>query len=270
MSAEAGHASFFFCIPLQPKANANNWERVCAVLNQTLRSIQNQKNQNFTVFLAGQDRPDIEPDIKVKVNWLQADWTVQNANNEKLRDKRRKRIILLRAVREAGGGYVMMLDADDLVSNRLVEYVLTDLNPNGYIIERGYAYDWGNGCIAPIPGAWSKTFDSVCGSCSVIKYGVDDLPPARSAETEEGARHLATQLKQHSQWKHVMSDLGRPLAVVPFPAAVYVLNHSNNLHYSIKAMRQEEVPLRIAKRKLPVTPELSQEFSLPAAPVAGS
>ena len=268
MSTEAGKSPFFFCIPLQPKANANNWERVCAVLNQTLRSIQNQTNRDFTVFLAGQDRPDIASDIEIKVNWLQADWTVENANNEKLRDKRRKRIVLLRAVREAGGGYVMMLDADDLISNRLVDYVLTDRNPNGYIIEKGYAYDWGNGSIAPIPGAWSKSFDSVCGSCSVIKYGVDDLPLPRGAEAEEGTRHLAMHLKQHSQWKHVMSDLGRPLAVVPFPAAVYVLNHSNNLHYSIKAMRQDEVPVRISKRRLPITPELSQEFSLPSAPVA--
>jgi hypothetical protein len=270
MSAEADGPAFFFCIPLQPKANAKNWERVCAVLNQTLRSIQNQINQSFTVFIAGQDEPDIEADIAIKINWLEANWIVQDLNNEKLRDKRRKRILLLRAVRQAGGGYVMMLDADDLVSNKLVDYVLTDRNPNGYIIEKGYAYDWGNGCIAPIPGAWSKTFDSVCGSCSVIKFGLQDLPLPRGAEADEGSPNLATQLKQHSQWKHVMSDLGRPLAVVPFPAAVYVLNHSNNLHYSIKAMRQQEVPLRIAKRKLPVTPELSREFSLPNAPVAGA
>jgi hypothetical protein len=268
MSAEEDRPSFFFCIPLQPKANANNWERVCTVLNQTLRSIQNQINQEFTVFIAGQDRPNIDDDISININWIAADWSVQNANNEKLRDKRRKRILLLRAVRGAGGGYVMMLDADDLVSNQLVDYVLKDRNPNGYIIEKGYAYDWGNGFMAPIPGAWSKTFDSVCGSCSVINFGVEDLPRPRSAETDEGPPYLAAHLKQHSQWKHVMSDLGRPLAVIPFPAAVYVLNHSNNLHYSIKAMRQEEVPLRIAKRKLAITPELSKEFSLPITPAA--
>ncbi len=36
----------------------------------------------------------------------------------------------------------MMLGADDLVSNRLVDYVLKDGDPNGYIIETDYAYDW--------------------------------------------------------------------------------------------------------------------------------
>ncbi len=62
--------------------------------------------------------------------------------------------MLLGAVRKLGGGYVMMLDADDLVSNRLVEYVLNDKDPHGYIVEVGYAYDWKANLIAPIPGVW--------------------------------------------------------------------------------------------------------------------
>ncbi len=136
-----------------PKANAADWGQVSKVFNQTLRSLDNQTNKSFEVLLAAQDMPELAPDLKLDVVHLTPDWTVENLTSAKLRDKRWKRTLLLRAVRERGGGYVMMLDADDLVSNRLVDHVLKDGDPNGYIIETGYAYDWKANLIAPIPGS---------------------------------------------------------------------------------------------------------------------
>ncbi|WP_428663331.1 glycosyltransferase family A protein [Reyranella sp.] len=261
MERDSSVMNFFFCIPLMPKANASDWEQVSKVFNQTLRSLDNQTNKSFQVLLAAQDMPEIAPDLKLDVVHLTPHWTVENLTNAKLRDKRWKRTLLLRAVRERGGGYVMMLDADDLVSNRLVDYVLKDGDPNGYIAETGYAYDWKANLIAPIPGVWGKGFDGVCGSCSVINFTLNDLPPLRGGD--EAADYLAKHLKEHSGWKHVMREFGRPLKPLPFPAAIYVLNHDNNLHFSIAQHRQASLPRRIEARKVPLTPALIKEFALP-------
>src|SRR5215218_9237490 len=129
--------NFFFCIPLMPKANASDWGQVSKVFNQTLRSLNNQTNRSFQVLLAAQDMPELAPDLKLDIVHLASPWTVDNDIKSKWRDKRWKRTLLLRTVRERGGGYVMMLDADDLVSNRLVDFVLNDGDLNGYIVESG-------------------------------------------------------------------------------------------------------------------------------------
>ncbi len=263
MSVLPASPNFFFCIPLMPKANAGDWSQVCRVFRQTLYSLEGQSNQNFKVLLAAQDLPDFFSDIDLDIVHVPAPWTVEDDKSHKLRDKRWKKSVLLRHVRQAGDGYVMMLDADDLVSNRLVEHALNDRNPNGYIIETGYAYDWKSDLIAPIPGVWGKTFDSVCGSCSVIYFNKEDLPSSDSKDAGEEGQFLAAKLKQHAHWKHVMADAGRPLAPVPFPAAVYVLNHDNNLHYSIAPDRRLQVPRKIKSRQIPLTDGIRREFSLP-------
>jgi FkbM family methyltransferase len=270
MERDSGTVNFFFCIPLMPKANASDWGQVSKVFNQTLRSLDNQTNKSFQILLAAQDKPELAPDLSLDIIHLEASWTVGSDQKAKLRDKRWKRNLLLRTVRERGGGYVMMLDADDLVSNRLVDYVLTDRHPNGYIVESGYAYDWKANLIAPIPGVWGKGFDNVCGSCSIINFAPDDLPSSQGGD--ETADYLAKHLKQHSQWKHVMREAGRPLKSLPFPAAVYVLNHDNNLHYSLALSRQDAVPRKIKRRQVALSPALIKEFSLPslAAPPAVS
>jgi len=270
MGQDCGAMNFFFCIPLMPKANASDWGQVSRVFNQTLRSLDNQTNKSFQVLLAAQDMPELAPDLKLDVVHLESRWTVEDIASAKLRDKRRKRTLLLRAVRERGGGYVMMLDADDLLSNQLVGYVLEDRDPNGYLVETGYAYDWKANLIAPIPGVWGKGFDNVCGSCSVINFRPDDLPPL--PDDDGTVDYLSKHLNQHSHWKHVMREAGRPLKPLPFPAAVYVLNHDNNLHYSLAHNRQDAIPRKIRARQIPLSPALVEEFSLPSppAPLAAS
>jgi FkbM family methyltransferase len=261
MESNSNTQNFFFCIPLIPKANATDWSQVCNVLNQTLRSIANQTNKSSKILLAAHDKPDLAPDLKLDIAVIRPHWEAGSDIKGKWRDKRWKRTLLLRAVRKLGGGYVMMLDADDLVSNRLVDYVLKDRHPNGYIIDTGYAYDWKANLLAPIPGVWAANFDGVCGSCSVIYFRPEDLPPPR--RKERSTYHLSKYLKQHSQWKQVMSDAGRPLKSLPFPGAVYVLNHDNNLHYLVSPSRQDTIPATIRSLRVPLHSDLMDEFALP-------
>jgi hypothetical protein len=248
-----------FCIPILPKSNAKDWGRVCELLSQTLASLEAQTRGEFRVLIATHDPDDLPPTGNLDVRLLKATWEVGDASAEKLRDKRRKKVLLFRELRELGGGYAMQLDADDLVSRRLVEYVLDTGDPHGYIIKTGYAYDWADRRLAPIPGVFSKPFDSVCGSCLIVHYELEDLPVKHDQDTDR----LYYQLKQHAHYAEEMSSLGRPVEEVPFPAAVYVMNHEHNLHFSIATDRVTRIPRQIRKNEVEISPELKQEFTLP-------
>lgn len=248
-----------FCIPLLPKAVAKDWTIVENLLRDTLRSLDAQTDRRFSVVLAAHEMPVDPKDYSFSLSFIQAKWNPDDLVAGKLRDKRWKRKLLYDFLRSRGGGYAMFLDADDFVSNKLVAYALGEANPNGYLITRGYAYDRSNVRIAPIPGAWSGSFDSVCGSCTIINFRIEDLP----ASHENNPDAISRNLKRHSEWKDVMTKSGRPLLEVPFPAAVYVLNHSQNLHSSIALNREEQVPRKIARSAIEITPALVAEFSLP-------
>ncbi|WP_431304736.1 hypothetical protein [Sediminicoccus sp. BL-A-41-H5] len=248
-----------FCIPLLPKAVAKDWITVVSLLNDTLSSLRNQRDSRFRIFLAGHEMPELNVSSDLDINFLKAGWDPKSDLSHKLRDKRLKRKLLYRALREHGGGYAMFLDADDLVSNRVVEYVLKTRHPHGYLISKGYGFDRINKKLAPIPGVWTGNFDAVCGSCMIFNFHENDLPKGNDSDPAI----FSNRLRRHSDWKSIAAEAGRSLMDLPFPGAVYVLNHSQNMHSEIATDREEQVPRRIAAKAIPITKELIAEFSLP-------
>ncbi len=113
--------NFFFCIPLLPKSK-------CRGLGTGQQSIQSDpafaQQSDEQVFPgvargAGYARARSRPGARHRPPCA-ALGCRECDQRQAEGQKRWKRSLLLRAVRERGGGYVMMLDADDLVSNRLV------------------------------------------------------------------------------------------------------------------------------------------------------
>lgn len=248
-----------FCIPVLPKARAKDWDRVCLLFRQSLDSLERQTNPNLRVLVASHEPDELPRNDNLDMRFLEATWEVDDSTGQKLRDKRRKKALLYRELRGLGGGFAMQLDADDLVSRRLVEYVLDTDDPNGYVIKSGYAFDWTARRLAPIPGVFSRSFDSVCGSCLMVRWRPEDLPVKGDKE-----ERLFDRLKQHAQYQTVMEEAGRPLHEIPFPAAVYVMNHDNNLHFTIATDRVTRIPRQVKKNEIALTPELEEEFTLPA------
>ncbi len=66
------------------------------------------------------------------MEFLEVDFPPPIYRDEQIVDKHRKREVIACRLREEGGGYTMFVDADDLVSNRLVEFVHWDRAPHGY------------------------------------------------------------------------------------------------------------------------------------------
>jgi hypothetical protein len=165
-SGSGARPKVFFSISLAGKDDQATWQKRCSLLGHTLRSIFNQTDSHFKIVIVGHEYPDITEMNDKRITFIRCFFDKPKDRAQSLLDKRRKRIIGALYISKKRGGYIIWLDADDLVSRKLVQYMRKKADPNGYIFLKGYALDHSSKIIAPVPGAWEKTFDQVCGSCA--------------------------------------------------------------------------------------------------------
>lgn len=161
----------FFGIPLRSKASSQNWDKVTKVFNRTLRSVYSQTDPDFKIYVACHEIPNLEGKYDSRVEFLISDRETPKTKEEMLLDKGWKVSMIAKCIREAGGGYTMLVDSDDLVSNRIAEYVNSHPHCNGYLSKYGYVYNEGLGYMKKV-----KNLYRLCGSCSIVYYSADDLP----------------------------------------------------------------------------------------------
>lgn len=208
-------------IPLVGKARAQDWQRVCDIREGTLASLRAQSYQNFEVILCSQDRPGNFPD-QDGYHFLPAPPHTGAAN---ISDQRVKaRLMAEYAARRFDRfSYVMHLDADDLLHPDLFRYVAEDNNGRGYLIEQGYMVDAPSGRIAPMGRAIGGEHDlwEHCGSCAffAVDWGKQAFP----------VFYMRMLGKGHMNYAKRSERLGYPLAPVPFPAVLYMVNHGDNM-----------------------------------------
>ena len=256
MSAEA----FTFGIPLIARAAAADWRLVEALLALTLRSLAGQGDREFRVIVAGHDRPDI--DAAVAFEFLQVHWPVEAVRADNL-DRGRKVQAINEAVLAAGGGLLMLLDADDWVDTRLVATARATILPGqiGAVIERGYAIDPREGRALPIPhAAFEKGFDKLCGSSIVARLDPSAGDPLH--------RDPLAVLHEHYRFADLAREQGalcRPLDV----AGAYVVNTAANhseVHGPFAAWRRS-FNEAVSSDGWPVDDRFRARFGLSAAAV---
>ena len=169
---------FAFSIPLIPRHRAKNWQLVLDNLQATLQSMLNQFDRNFVILLASTDELDL-PElshrqvVRVALRENYASHLQGNSHRDQLSDAGIKRRYNLNAARELGVTYFMHADADDLISNRLVEHVRHERHPIGYAVSQGLILDSRVGKFLMHPGPYSQgpSFSNTCGT-SII-YNLD-------------------------------------------------------------------------------------------------
>jgi hypothetical protein len=250
----------FFTIPLAGKRDEAGWDVTSLMLKNTLRSILRQTDPDFLVVITGHERPSIKEIDDPRVIFLHSEFAKPDNPSEYMRDKSRKKNNNFLYVSNQGGGYVILFDADDLASRHLVRYIREQNDPNGYIFKHGYALDYSTGMIAPIPGVWKDPFNHICGSCAAFYVTQEEIG---STHKEIHCSYLGN-FKRHGKWEETAIRLGRPLRPVPFPAAVYVLNTSQNTSVisTVDKDRQLDVSRRISRHRVPITRLMIDDFSL--------
>ncbi len=214
----------FFGIPFRSKASSQNWDHVTKVFNQTLKSIYSQTDPNFKIYVACHDIPVLDMEYDDRVQFLISDRDTPETKKEMLLDKGWKISMIAQCIREAGGGYTMLVDSDDLVSNRIAEYVNSHPRCNGYLSRYGYVYNDGSDYMQKV-----KNLHRLCGSCSIVYYTVDDLPdkmPESLYDDSPVDKWIIR--KPHCVIPEYLEENGRGLSTLPFPTTVYVRNTGDN------------------------------------------
>lgn len=252
----------YFLIPLMSKGAAKDWDTVSTLFNRTLWSCYNQTDPDFKVLVACHEIPELTHSYDRRVEFIQVnekDAPIPVTPKEKMVDKGYKTHTLAMRLRELGGGYAMMVDADDLVSNRIAAYINKHPNQNGFYVKTGYVYFMGDDFMRVMP-----KFSS--GSCCIVNYGISDLPseyPAVMTDNNDDNEWIVR--KNHGGVARACKEMGRPLAPLPFKGAVYVLGTGENHSLCGKTSKyqtklREVIQMFTVKRK--IGGGLQKEFSI--------
>lgn len=252
---------FAFGIPLRSKDTARSWDTIITLLECTLRSIFNQTDGQFRVILAHHELPILSLLDDSRVVLVRATFPPMISIAEQMADRAQKRRLIGTAFRELGGGYLMFVDADDLVSNQIVAFAHSDADRNGYILKDGYEFDVARERIRAAP-----RFNRLCGTSAIINFSIDDLP--RSYTDNQPCYFSDFQNRSHVLWADTAKQHGRSLTTLPFKGAVYVINHGEN--WSVQAhnlgwqgLGWKRRLLRAVMQGSRPSTKLQREFNLP-------
>jgi hypothetical protein len=266
---------FAIIIPFRPKAESVNWESESKLLEQTVRSVLNQTYQHIQVIVVYTEVP-LYTVNDVRVEYHQLPYAFQrfeeiNNRDELMRrfqqkkhmvvrrwDKARKLCYASKIAKGKGAHYIMGMDADDRISNKLMEYLAANADNNycdGWHAAKGYLYKEGTNYLIRIP----RKMNYLNGSTHIIRADLVKIPDFNSLDwldynlfTDHG--WIAARLKEY---------MGAVLNPVPFPFIVYYIHQSN-----ISEIRKKEhtinykTILKRILRSVPLTKELKSEFNL--------
>jgi hypothetical protein len=228
-SEEGNHMPLVtFIIPVRHQDNARDWSGLRANLAQTVASIANQSNGDWRGIIVaneGADLPPLPEKFSVeRVAFPPNDMhELGKASREEFydafrADKGRRVLAGMLGARESG--FFMIVDDDDLISSKIVQYVSEHRRENGWTIEKGFIWDSGGQLLLGYSG-----FNHLCGTCLIIRSDLYGLPERFDEASLEWIR---TMLGSHIRIADILSDRGTPLRPLPFPGAVYRVAHSGS------------------------------------------
>ncbi len=148
-----------FVVPIKPKAVSKDWEYELKLLERTARSICGQNCDQFKLIIVYNDKPEINfqhkniiylyyPYPPVAVSEIEDFETYvikyySRVYAERMMDKGKKIHYGCKKAIEEGCGYIMSIDSDDLISNKLASFVARngDSNKAGWRIKKGFIFE---------------------------------------------------------------------------------------------------------------------------------
>ncbi|MEO0535492.1 MAG: glycosyltransferase family A protein [Cyanobacteria bacterium P01_A01_bin.123] len=226
-----------FICPIRHPHNSKDYSKVENLLQRTLVSVCRQTDTSFRVVVVCNQIPKFATQFD-KVDFLKVDFSplkrergVKPSAENVHKDKGTKYFSgLLHAKRKYNPEYVMFFDGDDLVSNRVAEYVNSHPGENGWFFRDGYVYADGIMYLMR-----KKNFHLACGTCNIISSKLlkipEDFPQAPSQEqilSNPESRRVFDIIKGHADIQPLFERMGKPLLPLPFPGAIWVVNHGEN------------------------------------------
>lgn len=213
---------FVFLIPLRNRATVKDWSHCWAICEETVRSAASQLSTDLPVRVVLVCKDHGHAFSHPQLDMVIVD-TPDPPNNWQARSEDKYAKIhagLVHIRKHYAPCYVMRLDADDLVSNRIAGHVLADDNKLGYLVEEGYRWKNESAYVTR-----HQQFHLHSGSTSILYADAGSLPASMDANPGDydllrlGHHIVATTFEER----------GTPLAALPFPAVIYRTATGQNL-----------------------------------------
>jgi glycosyltransferase involved in cell wall biosynthesis len=249
-----------FIIPLKSPQVSKSWKNVSFLCEKTLKSICNQTNPNFKIIVVCNAKPDISyshPNVIYLVDNFPIPGVEKGYTKE--RDRTQKMLTgILYAKKLKDTTHIMLVDADDRVSDRLAEYVSHYPNCPGWFITNGYCYQENSVFIKVM----RKAFHHYCGTSNILRKDLYDID-SNDSET----RDRLFKAYRHKQLEQTLAARGIYLESLPFKGAVYIINNGENIYYGIAKKSKISLKSRLLRLKSLLdnrilTPTIKKEFSL--------
>lgn len=264
--------SVSFIIPFASRAYAKNWNLACKHLCQTVQSILSSEDCRLAIIVVGNDHPGAELPPDDRVHFVAAPVCGELG---KLRDT----VTMVRdqvSKMEIGwefvqnhlpSRYVMRMDADDLLSRKVVGFLANEDKP-GYRVSDGWIWN--------SEDRWfiekTERFDLLCGSSNVFRFDVagnpvdiqkicDPLPEHVKVAIPDLKSTLITN-RFHAFAGKAMELNGLKIEKIPFRAAVYrVGNLNSEMQRTVKSHSLRFFFGRVRRLRF-LTPSIKNEFSI--------
>jgi hypothetical protein len=194
-------------------------------LRQAARSIAMQKDTRWRAVVVANHEAKL-PTLPQGVDVVRVDYPPNplyvrgDADKESFKEAVRLdkgRRILAGMLHVDGSGHFMVVDDDDLVSDRLAEFVAANHDANGWYLSEGYLWENDGRLVYRY-----SPFSRLCGTSHIIRADLYGLPKdVRDAPEAYVKRTLGS----HIFIRHDLERAGTPLAPLPFPGAIYRIGH---------------------------------------------
>jgi hypothetical protein len=214
-----------FVVAVRHPRNSPDWRREMAYLRQTVRSIARQKSNDWRAVVVANREADVPPlprgvDV-VRVDYPPNPLYVHGSQDKEsfydaVRLDKGRRLLagLMHAERR---GHFMTVDDDDLVSDRLAEFVGLHEDACGWYLSEGYFWSDGGRLVYR-----ASQFSKWCGTSLIVRADLYGLP-AREEDASE--TYVKRMLGSHIFIADDLARGGTPLAPLPFPGAIYRIGH---------------------------------------------
>lgn len=176
-----------FVIPVKSERVSSNWPKFSQLFERTLISVCNQTDTNFKVVVVCHEKPQVLFEHR-SISYIYADFEPPITRLDETKEsitKRREfdmgekiKLGVVYAKEHFNTDYIMTVDSDDFVSNRLAEFInRSGNNEPGWYVKKGYIHLEGKNYLF-----LSRKFSFLCGSSIIVKpelidyfFGVDAI-----------------------------------------------------------------------------------------------
>ena len=225
---------FAFITCIRHPDSTQNWQHVEALYEKCARSICNQVDKDFILIVVCNKKPEVGFHDE-HIIYAETDLPVpQKVRRFVVMDRALKRLIGIKVAHAHQADWLMVIDADDYVSDKLVKNIQStklDNTNSGYYINKGYLYDYQSYLVQRKYG-----FNTYCGSSLI--YKAEHIYPLLDLAHEDWNQLIESNMANiellmdlfgnHIRSRKYFENQARPLKEYPYFGAAWVINNGEN------------------------------------------